>query len=283
MQNSIFRSTQSAFSLLETLMATAIAAGTAAVAFQLFHQNERIFRDQSLILEMQQGARVIVSQAFDDIRTAGQGIPPGLGEVILPGSGESRLNIRASFSATESVVVSGLPLRVSVGSAVTVIVDSTTGFSTGRQAFVWADESWTRGTINSVSGAARSIRLTPSKVSASPLQFVVPPAISLDEAVSLFWDNSTKTVRRTTATNTENPSSPSWAPANELAANVTALTFLYFDATGLPVIPDSPEQRARIASIEARVIIRASASLSDGSRPSYALSTRAAPRNLRLR
>jgi hypothetical protein len=264
-------------------MATAITAGIAAVAFQLFHQNERIFRDQSLILEMQQGARVIVSQAFDDIRTAGQGIPPGLGEVILPGSAESRLNIRTSFSAAESVIVSGLPLPVSAGSAVTVAVDSTTGFSTGRQAFLWADESWARGTINSVSVAARSIRLTPSTVSPSPLQFVAPPAISLDEAVSLFWDSSTKTVRRTTATNTDNPSSPSWAPANELAANVIALTFVYSDAMGVPVIPDTPEQRARIVSIEARVIMRSSASLSDGSRPSYALSTRAAPRNLRLR
>lgn len=264
-------------------MATAIAIGLSAVAFRLFHQNERIFRDQSLILEMQQGARVIVSQAADDIRMAGQSIPPGLSEVILPGSGDSRLNLRTSFSATESVVVSALPLPVTAGTAVTVLVDSTAGFSTGRQAFLWADQSWTRGSINSVSGAARSIRLTLSTVTPSPLEFVVPPAISLDEAVALFWDSATKTVRRTTATNTENSASPSWAPANELAANVVALTFVYFDAAGLPVIPDSPEHRATIASIEARAVVHTSASLSDGSRPTYALSTRAVPRNMRLR
>ena len=271
------------FSLLETLLATAIAIGLSAVAFQLFHQNERIFRDQLLILEMQQGARVIVSQAGDDIRMAGQSVPPGLSEVILPGSGDSRLNLRTSFSATESVVVSGMPLPVTGGSAVTVVVDSTTGFANGRQAFLWADQSWARATINSVSNAARSIRLTPSTVSSSPLEFVVPPAISLDEAVALFWDSTTKTVRRTTGTNTENPASPSWAPANELVANVLALSFLYFDAADLPVIPDSPERRAMVTSVEARVIMRASASLSDGSRPTFALSTRAVVRNARLR
>lgn len=264
-------------------MATAIAVGLSAAAFHLFHQSERIFRDQSLILEMQQGARVIVSQAADDIRMAGQGIPPGLREVILPGSGDFRLNLRTSFSATESVVVSALPLPVAAGTSVTVLVDSTTGFSTGRQAFLWADQLWTRGRIDSVSGAAKSISLTASTLSPSPVEFVVPPTISLDEGVALFWDSATKTVRRTTATNTENPASPSWAPANELAANVVALTFSYFDAARLPVIPDSPERRATVASIEARVVVRASAVLSDGSRPTYALSTRAVPRNIRLR
>ena len=275
------RSRQSAFSLLETLVATALTVGIAAVAFQLFHQNERLFRDQAVILEMQQGARVVVSQIGDDVRMAGQGVPPGLAEIILPGSGSSRLHMRTSFSAVESTVVSPLPVPVPAGNAVTVIVESTAGFSTGRQAYLWADLSWTRGAINSVSGAARSIRLTPSMVSPSPLEFVVPPAISLDEAVSLYFDSTTKTVRRTTATNTA--SSPSWAPANELAANVTDMVFTYLDSGGVPVIPDTLEHRSQIVSIEARVVVRASAPLSDGSRPAYALSARVVPRNIGLR
>jgi len=283
MRNSVPIRSHRGFSLLETLVATAISVGIGAVAFQLFHQNERLFRDQSLILEMQQGARVIVAQIADDIRMAGQGIPPGLGEVILPGTGDSRINIRMSFSAAESLVVSPVPLPVTLGNELTAFVESTTGFSTGRQAFLWTDLAWTRGTINSVSGAARSIRLTPTAVSASPLEFLVPPAISLDEAVALYWDSPTRTMRRTTATSTENSQSPSWAPANELAANVVALTFFYFDAAELPVIPDTPEHRSEILAIEVRVVVRTSASLSNGSRPTYALSTRAIPRNLRLR
>src|SRR6187399_792470 len=66
MRRCLMRSRQSAFSLLETLVATAITVGIGAVAFQLFHQNERLFRDQAVILEMQQGARVVVSQIGDD-------------------------------------------------------------------------------------------------------------------------------------------------------------------------------------------------------------------------
>jgi hypothetical protein len=277
------RSSQSAFSLLETLAATAIAVGIGAVAFQLFHQNERLFRDQALILEMQQSARVIVAQFADDVRMAGQAVPPGLNEVILPGSGTTRLNVRASYSATESVIVSPLPLPVATGNDLTVFVESTAGFSKGRQAFLWADSSWSRGTINSVSAVAQSISLTPSTVSGSPLEFSVSPVISLDEAVSLYWDSATKGLRRTTATNTTNPSSPAWAPANELATNVVALNFRYFDQDGVLVIPDTLEHRSQVASIEIRVAVCASAPLSDGSRPVYALSTHAVPRNLQLR
>ena len=108
------RSKQSAFSLLETLVAMAITVGIAAAAFQLFYRNERLFRDQALILEMQQSARLIIAQIADDVRMAGQGVPPGLSEVFLPGSDASRLNMRASFSAAESVVTSSLPLPVAI-------------------------------------------------------------------------------------------------------------------------------------------------------------------------
>ena len=80
---------EAGFSLLEVLVATAITVGVGAATFQLFHQNERIFRDQSLKLEMQQSARLIASQVADDVRMTGQGIPALLGDAILPGSGAS--------------------------------------------------------------------------------------------------------------------------------------------------------------------------------------------------
>ena len=142
------------FSLLEVLVATAITLAVGAAAFQLFHQNERIFRDQALVLEMQQSARVVASQIAADIRMAGQGIPPGLGDVILPGSGSSRLNIRTGFSATETAVTSPVPLSLTTGSSATVIVESTAGFSAGRQVFLWFEKGWARAATTSVSGSA---------------------------------------------------------------------------------------------------------------------------------
>ena len=269
--------------MLETLAATAITAGMAAAAFQLFHQNERLFRDQSVILEMQQSARAIVSQFADDIRRAGQGVPPGMDDVILPGTSDSRLNLRASYSGTESTVASSLPLVFTIGTPFTISVDSTSGFSSGRQAFLWTDLAWIRATIDSVSGSTHSVRVTPTVAAVTPAEFVVPPTLSLDEAVSLFFDATTKTIRRTTASNTENAESPAWAPANELAANVTDLDLDYLDADSMPITPDTPGRRQRVRAIEVRVSVRAATTLSDGSRPVYRLSTRAVPRNLALR
>lgn len=271
------------FSLLEALVATALMIGLGAVAFKLFHQSERLFRDQSLILEMQQGARLIVSQVTADIRMAGQGLPPGITEIILPGTNTSRLNLRTCFSAVESVVVSLLPLSVTAGTASTLNVESTSGFSAGREAFLWTDLAWARGSIDSVSGSAKTVRITPATISGSPLDFVTPPTLSLDEAVAIYWDASMRSIRRTTAISTQNPASLAWAPANELATNVTSLVFLYADASGIPVIPDTAQRRSEIASIEIQVTVRSSAPLSDGSQPAYTLSGRAYSRNMNLR
>ena len=63
------------FSLIELLVALTVTALVVTMMFQLFHQNERVVRDQTLITEMQQTARVVASQIADEIRMAGQGVP----------------------------------------------------------------------------------------------------------------------------------------------------------------------------------------------------------------
>jgi prepilin-type N-terminal cleavage/methylation domain-containing protein len=266
------------FSLIEVLIATAITIGVGAIVFQLFHQNERIFRDEALRTEMQQTARMIVSQIGDDIRIAGQSVPPEIGEIVLPGSGEQRLNLRAGFSATESIVTTPLPVSLVAGTSITLGVESTTGFSTGRQIYLWNGPNWIRATLDSVSGSAKTVRLTPSGA-ASPIEFTTSPMIAPDEAIAVYREASTDTVRRTTANNTTNASSPAWAPANELATNVIGLKFLYYDAAGAPVAPDTPVERARIASIETRVRVRTAAAVAGGAQPVYSLSVRFHPRN----
>jgi prepilin-type N-terminal cleavage/methylation domain-containing protein len=265
---------RSGFSLIETLVAVSITACLAAICFHLFHQNERIFRDHSLILEMQQTARVVVSQVADDIRLAGQGLPYDVPEVILPGSGRARLNIRTSTSAVESVVLSPPSTPVDSLVPLTLPVDSTAGLFSGRQAYLWNDEGWARSTIDAVSGSARTIRLTPTSVSRIPLHFTTAPAISPDEAAAIYWEPVAMTIRRTTSTNTEDPSSPLWGPANELATNVTDLSYLYFDSENTEVVPATAELRARIVAVEVRVTVRTTAAVSDGTRRFFSLSRR---------
>jgi Tfp pilus assembly protein PilW len=270
------------FSLVEVLIATAITIGVGAIVFQLFHQNERIFRDETQRIEMQQTARMVVSQIGDDIRIAGQSVPPEIGEIILPGSSEQRLNLRAGFSATESIVTTILPVSLATGTPITLGVESTTGFSAGRQVYLWNGPTWIRATLDSVSASAKTIRLTPSGATSS-IEFTAPPAIAPDEAVAVYRDGATHTVRRTTSHNTTNPSSPVWAPANELAINVIGLRFLYYDAAGDPVAPDTPEKRATIESIETRVRVRSAVAVAGGEQPVYSLSVQFYPRNLRYR
>jgi len=271
------------FSLIEVLIATTITVGMGAAVFQLFHQNERIFRDENLVMEMHQAGRMAASQIADDIRIAGQATPSNIGDVILPGSNDHRVNLRGGISATESPILTALPFSAALASSITLKVESTTGFSTGRQVFVWTPDDWVRGTIDSVSGAAKTVRITPTGGSATGVAFTTPPAIALDEAVTLYRDSATSTIRRSTSSNTTNPVSPSWAPANEVAANVIGLSFLYFDEAGTPLNPSVTEERSRISSVEARIVLRTSSRLSNGQRPTYALSVRTRPRALQFR
>src|SRR5258706_12118958 len=99
------------FSLIELLMALGIAFILTTMMFQLFHQNERVTRDQTLIMEMQQTARIVASQIAEEVRMAGQGIPieaAGFDSapseatvVILRTSTANRIDFRAGLSNVE--------------------------------------------------------------------------------------------------------------------------------------------------------------------------------------
>src|SRR5262249_17780324 len=69
------RSETHGFSLPELLVATTLTLLMALPAFLLFRQNERVFRDQSLVIEMEQTARAAASQIADEIRLIGQHVP----------------------------------------------------------------------------------------------------------------------------------------------------------------------------------------------------------------
>lgn len=270
------------FSLLELVIAITLTVGTGAVAFQLFHQNERVFRDQILIVEMQQAARMLATQIADDVRLAGQAAPAGVGGVLLPGSGADKINLRESFSAVETQVTTPVPITITQGTPMTLGVEKTSGFSAGREIYIWNSAQWLRATVLSVSGPGKSIHFLP-KIPTPDLVFGTPPSAALDEAVALFHDPGGQSVRRATSTNTSDPEHPQWSPANEVATNVTALSFLYFDEEGMPVEMTSPADGERVALVEARIKVQTAELLSDKTRPSFALSVRASPRNGQLR
>jgi prepilin-type N-terminal cleavage/methylation domain-containing protein len=130
------------FSLTELLVALSVTLVLVAMMFHLFHQNERVLRDQTLIMEMQQTARIVASQIADEIRMAGQGVPiyatsfdasPSEAiAVILGSSSASRIDFRAGLSNSESTTLGGGPINFDIGVSRNVSVAGTSGFSTGK-------------------------------------------------------------------------------------------------------------------------------------------------------
>src|SRR5262249_49862978 len=134
------------FSLIELLIALSVALGLSAMMFQLFHQNERVLRDQTLIMEMQQTARVVASQIADEIRMAGQGIPlyatgfdtvaSEAAVVILGSSNTNRIDFRAGLSNVETATVGSGPTDFNIGVSRSVSVVSGAGFGVGKFVYI---------------------------------------------------------------------------------------------------------------------------------------------------
>src|SRR4029077_13660298 len=105
---------ENGFSLIELLITLAITLTVGMLLFHLFQNNERVIRDQTAVMEMQQTARVVASQIADEIRMAGQEIPvysanwdTTMSEAvagILPTSTTARVDFRAGLSSTHSAV-----------------------------------------------------------------------------------------------------------------------------------------------------------------------------------
>jgi len=300
---------QKGFTLIEILISISITLVIGVAVFQLFQQNERVFNDQNLVTEMQQGARAAIFQAADRIRMAGQGVPmyaetygdsPSEETVtILFGSSATRINFRAGIAPAETFVVAPTPTSFSIGSPMTVTVNDAIGFYNavggapiGRFVYFWgaSDTSgwlWVRASINGITPLINRVAVTPSSVgpagnTGAMVQFPTFPTMSLEEVTAIYLDDSTNSMRQTTATVMSDPVHPSWAPANELSSNVTELQFEYFDHFGNPVVPDMLANRSRIERIEIRLVVQTAQELRNHTRPTFALSVQTNIRNARI-
>src|SRR5262245_10841517 len=142
------------FSLIELIIALMIALTLSMMMFQLFHQNERVIRDQAIVMEMQQTARIVAAQISDEIRMAGQGVPMNASNfdatssetdtVFLSSSNSSRIDFRAGLSNVATAVTTLPPLDFALGVARSVSVADGSGFSIGRFVFVSGEFAWLR-------------------------------------------------------------------------------------------------------------------------------------------
>lgn len=283
------------FSLLEMLFALTILLGVGMMVSSLFQRNAIVVRDQTLIMEMQQTARIVISQIADEVRMAGQGVPVFAGtfdaapvEAAVPflaTSTSSRIDFRTGLSNVETVVTSPAPLEISIGGSRTLGVADGSGLAAGKFVYLWGPgaDSWTWVRSQVLSSTATSMTIIPTQTGSAVtlIHFSAAPTVYLEEGVSIFLNGSS--VRHATSSDFSNAANPTWNPANEIGANVSELTFTYYDSGGNPVAPSSLANRASIARIGIHLTVKTSGPLSNGSTPSYSLALRTVPRNVRIR
>jgi prepilin-type N-terminal cleavage/methylation domain-containing protein len=283
------------FSLLEMVFALTILLVVGMMVSSLFQRNAIVVRDQTLIMEMQQTARIVISQIADEIRMAGQGVPVFAGtfdpvpvEAAVPflrTSTSSRIDFRAGLSNIETVVTTPAPLDVTIGGSRALSIADGSGATAGKFVYLWgpgtSSWTWVRSQVLSSGAAAMTILPAQTGSTATLIHFSAAPTVYLEEGISIFLSGTS--VRRATANDFSDPANPTWNPANEIGANVSELTFTYYDSAGTIVAPSSLADRASIARIGIHLTVKTAGPLSNGSTPIYSLALRTVPRNVRIR
>jgi len=285
----------SGFSLFELLVALLIVLTAGMMTFQLFRENERVIRDQNLIMEMQQTARVVISQIADEIRMAGQSVPifatsfdasPSEATAVFLGTSTSnRIDFRAGLSNVESAVSTPAPIDLFIGAPRTLSIADSSGFTAGKFVYIWGpcanSWGWVRAQLTAVTST--SITITPQQIggTTTTVRFTARPTVFLEEGISIYLNAGS--VRRATSSDFSNPANPTWNPSNEIGRSVTDLTFTFYDSSGTPVLPASLANRTTISRIDIHLTVQTTGPLANRHFATYSLALRTIPRNVRIR
>lgn len=252
--------------------------------FQMFEQNEKVFRDQHLIMEAQQSARAVIMQIGDEIRMAGQGVPVYASTfdavpseavaVILPGSDRSRINFRAGLSNAETPADGATAMEFQIGVAHTVKALDTSFFVRGRFVYIWGQTSdlawtWVRAELTGISNSLKTLTVVPRE-SGHSARIGAHATVTQEETVSFYIDGGS--IKRAAG-----------SAGSEIGRHFSTLAFKYLDRAGEALTPDTMGARFSIVRVDVQVVVRTAEPLANGTRPSYELSMSITPRNLKIR
>ena len=286
------------FSLIELMISMTITMAIGLIVFQLFLQNEQVFRDQNLILEMQQSARAVASMISDEIRMAGQGVPAFAAsmdattqeeaQTILNGSDSSTVVFRAGISNATASVQDAPPLSYTVGTPTTITVDDVTaiddliGNNTDRFVYLWGATgntwTWVRAQVTAINTGTNVISVTPRQRATAGDSFSSEPMLVAEEGVAYRLNGSD--LQRGTTRDFTTATAPvvSYSAVGE---NFTGLTFSYFDGSGNAVTPNSLANRALIRQVDFTLsAATAEALAATGEVRTFAISMTVYPRNI---
>jgi hypothetical protein len=286
------------FSLVGMLMAMVITLVVGLSAFQLFDQNERVFRDQNLVLDMHQGTRAVASMIGDELRMAGQGVPayassleasPQEGvQTFLSGTSASTLLFRSAIRTASGEVQNSMPLYYSLGSTSQVVLDdvsaisSLVGNNTDRYVYMWGPVgdtwTWLRARVTGVNTGTDTISVVPSEMSTLGGGIDWPPYLMAEEAIGYRLNGSD--IERATSGDFTTLTAPvmTWEVVGE---NFTGLTFTYYDGSGNVVSPTTLPARAAIRRVDFTLTAETAGPMaSTGQVRTYAVSMSVYPRNV---
>jgi hypothetical protein len=265
----------------------------------MFVQNERAFRDQTLILEMQQNLRAVASMIVGDLRMAGQGVPIHAAayegepseavEVFLAGTDENIARFRTGLG--NGTAQSTGPTRFVAGESVAVLanrdgvqrISRLVGSGTGRHVFLSGHGAngwtWVRAEIVDFPGP-ETVQVVPRQLSTEGGSFETAPSVSLEEAVS--YRLSADRILRGAARDFSIPTDPAFTELT-LADGFSVLRFGYADDAGAAVDAGTLEARAAIRSVDVLLGAETTEAMADGHRRSQVIRLSVRPRNLELR
>ena len=276
------------FSLIETLVSVAVTLGVGGALFQLFVQNERVFRDQQLMLEMHQSVRAVASMIAGEVRAAGQGVPgfaashenDGLSESVqafLAGTSPEELKMRVQLSEPDSVL--GQPGFFEAGQTIGVRIQGSGALVPGDHVFFWGPTgltwTWVRARVDAFA-APSDLQVTPVAVGLEGGGFTRPPRVSLEDAVSYRLSGSS--VLRGELLELAADGTSRFRESS-IGEYFTALDFVYYDRSGAAVGPASPAGRSAIHRVGFLLEAETSGPLADGRPRTYALTTTVGSRN----
>ncbi len=284
---------QSGFSLVELMLAMSITLGIGIIVFQMFLQNEGVFQDQTMVMEMQQSVRAVASMIADEARLAGQGVPVysaaqdtttvEAAQVFLDGTDSDDLRFRAGIRNAATTVTT--PLVYSGTTTVTVAdvsgINAIVGTDADYFVYLWGPTgntwTWLRGEVSNISTGSNQLDVALSQNSGQGATFSSAPRLALEEGISYRLNSGS--VMRGTTTDFSNLTAPTFSEQT-IGTNFTALTFTYYDAAGATVSPTTLALRSTIRRVDLVVGAQTSGTLSGGSVDNFAITLSVYPRNL---
>jgi hypothetical protein len=265
------------------------------VAFQLFSQSDRTFRDQNQIAALQQNVRAVASQIADDLRMAGQNVPLYSGKydagpieacaTILDGSDGAQVVFRGGVSNVTSRAAT--PTTFTLGTSAVVNVTSAANFNTaiggvsGRFVYLYGKTpnlwGWVRAEVTAIDTGANTITVMPTQNGTTGATFASPTTMSLEEGIRYRLNGDA--IQRGTVSNFTNLTSPTIVES-DIGDNFTSLQFVYYDRTGAAITPNTLAIRSQVWRVDATIVGQTSQNLSNGTRPTFAMTVRAFPRNV---